>query len=195
MTAASASPSRSSGASAMNICSRNTGLLRAPCMGRRWDRDTFTDWLSLASQCPISFLSTVKAALAIGVVTSRQRRRATRWCWRSPSRPGTRTLSPRWRAKESCGCLTWVGHDYWACVSHNRIIFNPPQSLMTRQVPIHPIVTDHDMSRSYQPSTTGIAAYYQAEQTGGLAVCPPPLPRPPSSHHLHGEGPAEEVRF
>ncbi len=64
---------------------------------------------------------------------------------------------------------------------------------MTRKVPSHHCVAEHDVSRSYQPSTTGIAAYYQAEQAGGLAVCPP-LPRVPSSHHLHGESPAEEVR-
>ena len=67
-------------------------------------------------------------------------------------------------------------------------------SLMTRKPPSHAIVSEREVSRSYQPSTTGIAAYYAAEQTGGLAVCPPPLPRVPSSHHLHGESPAEEVR-
>lgn len=66
------------------------------------------------------------------------------------------------------------------------------QSMMTRKVPSHHCVAEHDVSRSYQPSATGIAAYYQAEQAGGLAVCPP-LPRVPSSHHLHGESPAEEV--
>ena len=66
------------------------------------------------------------------------------------------------------------------------------QSLMTRKVPSHSCLTEHEASRSYQPSSTGIAAYYQAEQSGGLAVCPP-LPRVPSTHHLHGEGPAEEV--
>ena len=65
---------------------------------------------------------------------------------------------------------------------------------MVHKVPIHQIVAEHDLSRSYQPSMTGIAAYYQAEQSGGLAVCPPPLPRVPSNHHLHGESPAEEVR-
>ena len=64
---------------------------------------------------------------------------------------------------------------------------------MTRKVPSHSCLTEHEASRSYQPSSTGIAAYYQAEQSGGLAVCPP-LPRVPSTHHLHGEGPAEEVR-
>ena len=63
---------------------------------------------------------------------------------------------------------------------------------MTRKVPSHSCLTEHEASRSYQPSSTGIAAYYQAEQSGGLAVCPP-LPRVPSTHHLHGEGPAEEV--
>ena len=68
------------------------------------------------------------------------------------------------------------------------------QSLMTRKVPSHSCLTEHEASRSYQPSSTGIAAYYQAEQSGGLAVCPP-LPRVPSTHHLHGEGPAEEVRL
>lgn len=67
------------------------------------------------------------------------------------------------------------------------------QSLTTRRVPVHQIVSEHDISRSYQPSMTGIAAYYQAEQTGGLAVCPPPLPRDSSNHHIHGESPAEEV--
>jgi len=63
--------------------------------------------------------------------------------------------------------------------------------MITRKVPIHQCVTEHDVSRSYQPSSTGVAAYYQAE-AGGLAVCPP-FPRVPSSHHLHGESPAEEV--
>ena len=67
-------------------------------------------------------------------------------------------------------------------------------SMMTRKaLRDHGIVGEREVSRSYQPSTTGIAAYYAAEQTGGLAVCPPPLPRVPSSHHLHGESPAEEV--
>ena len=56
---------------------------------------------------------------------------------------------------------------------------------MTRKVPSHSCLTEHEASRSYQPSSTGIAAYYQAEQSGGLAVCPP-LPRVPSTHHLHG---------
>ena len=46
---------------------------------------------------------------------------------------------------------------------------------------------EHEASRSYQPSNTGIAAYYQAD---GLALR---LPRVPSTHHLHGESPAEEV--
>lgn len=78
------------------------------------------------------------------------------------------------------------GHCWW-CVPFSF------QSLMVHKVPIHQIVAEHDISRSYQPSMTGIAAYYQAEQSGGLAVCPPPLPRVPSSHHLHGESPAEEV--
>ena len=73
------------------------------------------------------------------------------------------------------------------------ITFSLLQSLMVHKVPIHQIVAEHDLSRSYQPSMTGIAAYYQAEQSGGLAVCPPPLPRVPSNHHLHGESPAEEV--
>ena len=68
------------------------------------------------------------------------------------------------------------------------------QSMMTRRVPVHQIISEHDQSRSYQPSNTGIAAYYQAEQTAGLAVCPPPLHRVNSSHHVHGESPAEEVR-
>ncbi|QQP53245.1 Uncharacterized protein FKW44_005655, partial [Caligus rogercresseyi] len=38
---------------------------------------------------------------------------------------------------------------------------------------------EHEVSRSYQPSTTGIAAYYQAEQTGGwlfAPLCPAFLP-------------------
>jgi len=48
---------------------------------------------------------------------------------------------------------------------------------------------EHEASRSYQPSNTGIAAYYQAD---GLALR---LPRVPSTHHLHGESPAEEVFF
>ena len=65
---------------------------------------------------------------------------------------------------------------------------------MTRRVPVHQIISEHDQSRSYQPSNTGIAAYYQAEQTAGLAVCPPPLHRVNSNHHVHGESPAEEVR-
>ena len=65
--------------------------------------------------------------------------------------------------------------------------------MMTRRVPVHQIISEHDQSRSYQPSNTGIAAYYQAEQTAGLAVCPPPLHRVNSSHHVHGESPAEEV--
>ena len=47
---------------------------------------------------------------------------------------------------------------------------------------------EHEASRSYQPSNTGIAAYYQAD---GLALR---LPRVPSTHHLHGESPAEEVQ-
>jgi hypothetical protein len=67
--------------------------------------------------------------------------------------------------------------------------------MMTRRVPVHQIVSEHELSRSYQPSNTGIAAYYQAEQTGGLAVCPPPLHRVNSNHHVHGESPAEEVRI
>ena len=33
--------------------------------------------------------------------------------------------------------------------------------MMTRQLPVHPVVPEHELSRSYQPSTTGIAAYYQ----------------------------------
>ena len=61
------------------------------------------------------------------------------------------------------------------------------QSLTTRKVPKHQIVLEHEASRSYQPSNTGIAAYYQAD---GLALR---LPRVPSTHHLHGESPAEEV--
>ena len=48
-------------------------------------------------------------------------------------------------------------------------------------------MSEHEASRSYQPSNTGIAAYYQAD---GLALR---LPRVPSTHHLHGESPAEEV--
>ena len=71
--------------------------------------------------------------------------------------------------------------------------FTSFQSLMTRKVPMHQIVTEHELSRSYQPSMTGIAAYYQAEQTGGLAVCPPPFPRETANHHVHGESPADEV--
>ena len=34
-------------------------------------------------------------------------------------------------------------------------------SLTTRKVPNHTCLTEHEASRSYQPSTTGIAAYYQ----------------------------------
>jgi len=69
------------------------------------------------------------------------------------------------------------------------------QSILTRQLPLHSALADREQSRSYQPSATGIAAYYlqQAEQTGGLAVCPPPMPRVPSLHRLHGESAAEEV--
>ena len=62
------------------------------------------------------------------------------------------------------------------------------QSLTTRKVPKHQCVLEHEASRSYQPSNTGIAAYYQAD---GLALR---LPRVPSTHHLHGESPAEEVQ-
>ncbi|TRY68543.1 hypothetical protein TCAL_07253 [Tigriopus californicus] len=87
------------------------------------------------------------------------------------------------RNKDSLSSMTGQGMSY---------LIN---SLMIHKVPIHQIVAEHDISRSYQPSMTGIAAYYQAEQSGGLAVCPPPLPRVPSSHHLHGESPAEEVFF
>ena len=61
------------------------------------------------------------------------------------------------------------------------------QSLTTRKIPKHQCVSEHEASRSYQPSNTGIAAYYQAD---GLALR---LPRVPSTHHLHGESPAEEV--
>ena len=61
------------------------------------------------------------------------------------------------------------------------------QSLTTPKIPKHHCVSEHEASRSYQPSNTGIAAYYQAD---GLALR---LPRVPSTHHLHGESPAEEV--
>ena len=63
------------------------------------------------------------------------------------------------------------------------------QSLTTRKIPKHQCVLEHEASRSYQPSNTGIAAYYQAD---GLALR---LPRVPSTHHLHGESPAEEVIY
>ena len=62
------------------------------------------------------------------------------------------------------------------------------QSLTTRKIPKHQCIMEHEASRSYQPSNTGIAAYYQAD---GLALR---LPRVPSTHHLHGESPAEEVQ-
>ncbi len=41
------------------------------------------------------------------------------------------------------------------------LFFFLQQSLMTRQLPMHPLVGEHEQSRSYQPSSTGIAAYYQ----------------------------------
>lgn len=81
------------------------------------------------------------------------------------------------RNKDSLGSLTGQSLAW---------IFN---SLTTRKVPKHQIVLEHEASRSYQPSNTGIAAYYQAD---GLALR---LPRVPSTHHLHGESPAEEVRI
>ena len=70
---------------------------------------------------------------------------------------------------------------------HAKCVLRIFQSLTTRKVPKHQIVLEHEASRSYQPSNTGIAAYYQAD---GLALR---LPRVPSTHHLHGESPAEEV--
>ena len=58
----------------------------------------------------------------------------------------------------------------------------------------HPLVSDHNLSRSYLPSAAGQAAYYQAETCGGLAVCQP-LTRISNHHHFQGESPAEEVRL
>ncbi len=48
-------------------------------------------------------------------------------------------------------------------ISSNELMFDFLflQSMMTRQLPVHPVVPEHELSRSYQPSTTGIAAYYQ----------------------------------